>query len=391
MQTATVINYARISYIFTLLILFSCNNCVAENAANLLKNTWVEERGQIFGAKPDHDGPIGGSSGYKKIITQGDHHVKDLDGLLLALKRVKEGEVIFIDSRAEIDCTALVFTEKFQIKLPAGVTLASDRGHKGSEGAIIQSDNFATEPLINILGPNVRITGLRIIGPDPKPRLDHHQRSFNPQRGDRKAQSEYYYRLPTSAAIWTDQAALEVDNCELSGWSHAAIYLKKGNKHHVHHNYIHHNQRHGLGYGICLGAETGGLFASALIEYNIFDYNRHSIAGTGCPGESYEASNNVELGESLSHNFDMHGGVDRKDGTEIAGERILIHHNTFTNPKVRAIGIRGKPSDKAEIYNNWFAQDKPGPAVLLPWPAGPEKNIFFYKNAFGRNKPVIIE
>ena len=87
----------------------------------------------------------------------------------------------------------------------------------------------------------------------------------------------------------------------------------------------------------------------------------------------------------------MHGGSDRKDGTEIAGERILIHHNTFLNPKVRPIALRGKPSDKAEIYNNWFAQEKLGAEVLRPWPASPENNVFLYNNAFGRTKPAIFE
>lgn len=250
------------------------------------------------------------------------------------------------------------------------------------------SEHFATKPLINALGSGVRITGLRIIGPDPKPRLEHHRRAHNKQRGNRKAQSKYYCLFPNSAGIFTGNDSLEVDNCELSGWSHAAIYLTGGDKHHVHHNYIHHNQRKGLGYGVCLGY---GRNIATLIEYNLFNYNRHSIAGTGVPGNSYEARYNVELGNSLSHNFDMHGGADRKDGTDVAGEQIRIHHNTFMNPKVRPIAIRGKPSDKAEIYNNWFAQEKPGAEVLRPWPASPENNVFLYNNAFGRTNPVIFE
>jgi len=369
-------------------ICFTYSNSFGQTGGVSISDTWLEQSGQVFGASPDENGPIGGGAGYQKIVTQGDYHVKDLDGLLAALKSAKEGEVIFIDGHAEIDCTDLVFTEKFQIQIPAGVTLASDRGHKGSEGAIIRSDNFATMPLIKAIGPNIRISGLRIIGPDPKPRLEHHRRSFNSQRGDRKAQDQYYYLLPNSRGISTDFGFLEVDNCELSGWSHAAIFLQDGRNNHIHHNYIHHNQRNGLGYGVCLGR---GKIVSAFIEFNLFNFNRHSIAGTGAPGNSYEARNNVELGESLSHNFDMHGGGDRRDGTNIAGERILIHHNTFTNPKARPIAIRGKPTDKAEIYNNWFAQEAPGSMVLLPWPAGADKNVFLYNNAFGRNDPVIIE
>lgn len=349
-------------------------------------NTWIERNNQIYGAKPGANGPIGGGVGYKNMITKGNYTVKDIDSLLTALEKVKTGQVIFIEGNAEIDCTALTFTEKFQIKLPTGVTLASNRGYKGSAGAIIRSDNFATSPLINVLGENVHITGLRIIGPDPKPRLEHHKRAHIKLRGDRKEMSTYYYLLPFSRGISLATDSLEVDNCELSGWSHAAIFLQNGGKHHIHHNYIHHNQRHGLGYGICHGY---GKNISSLIEFNLFNYNRHSIAGTGAPGNSYEACNNIELGESLSHNFDMHGGKDRQDGTDIAGRRILIHHNTFTNPKVRAIAIRGIPEEKAEIYNNWFAQDKPGKDILIPWPAGKENKVFLFNNAFGREKPTI--
>lgn len=366
-------------------ILLSCTSSFSENS-NKSADTWVKKNAQIFGAKPDYNGPIGGGAGYKKIIIKGQHNVKDLDELLAALKSIKKGEIIFIDGRAEIDCTDVVFTEGFQIKIPAYVTLASDRGYNGSEGAIIRSENFATNPLINVLGPNVCITGLRIIGPDPKTRLEHHNRAYNPRRGDSKAQSGYYYLFPNSTGIITNYGSLEVDNCELSGWSHAAIYLRGGDRHHIHHNYIHHNQRNGLGYGVCLGY---GKNVSVLMEFNLFDYNRHSIAGTGALGNSYEARNNIELGYSLSHNFDMHGGKDRRDGTDIAGERILIHHNTFMNPKVRPIAIRGIPRGKAEIYNNWFAQEKPGLNVILPWPIGEKDRIRFFDNLFGKENPVV--
>jgi len=308
-----------------LLVVLACSDCLAGDASKP-DNTWFEKDGQVFGAKPGDLGPIGGGPGYKKIILKGDYRVKDVDGLVEALKDAKEGQVIFVDGDAELDVTDLVFTVKFFFLVPAGVTLASDRGHNGSKGAIIRSDHFGTSPLLKVLGPNVRITGLRIVGPDPKPRLEHHRRSFNKERGDREAQRRYYYLFPNSRGISTEHASLEVDNCELSGWSHAAIYLNGGGNHHIHHNYIHHNQRKGLGYGVCHG---NGNKVSSLIEYNLFDYNRHSIAGTGVPGSSYEARNNVELGASLSHNFDMHGGKDRRDGTDIAGTKILIHHNTF--------------------------------------------------------------
>ena len=308
-----------------------------------LGQTWIEFNGEICGAKPDACGPIGGGIGYAKSpLSDEVVRVSTLDALLDALKNAKRGDVIYVDSKAKIDCTVRVYIEKLVLEIPEGVTLASNRGEGNSEGGLIFSDTFATRPLIHVTGPDVRITGLRIGGPNPKPCLEHHRRSFAEKRGH-----EYYYKFPTSDGIVTDHPSLEVDNCELGGWSHAAIYLRLGDKHHIHHNFIHHNQYNGLGYGVSHNK------AFSLIEYNLFNYNRHSIAGTGAPGSGYEARHNVEIKHSLSHCFDMHGGRDRKDGSNIAGTWLKIHHNTFRCPKT-AIVIRGEPEEKAEVYNNWF-------------------------------------
>jgi hypothetical protein len=65
------------------------------------------------------------------------------------------------------------------------------------------------------------------------------------------------------------------------------------------------------------------------------------------------ARHNVELGVSLSHCFDMHGGRDRKDGTDIAGTSIEIYNNTFRAPQTPVV-IRGVPQEKCEVHHNWF-------------------------------------
>ena len=309
-----------------------------------LGQTWTEIDGQICGAKPDERGPIGGGEGYKNLIPPPAEAVATLDELLAALENASSGDVVYVDGDAEIDCSARVYIEALVIEIPEGVTLASNRGQGDSRGGMIFSDTFKTRPLIRAMGSDVRITGLRIRGPNPRRHLEHHRRSFAEGRG-----SEYYYKFPTSDGIVTEHPGLEVDNCEIGGWSHGAIYLQAGDKHHIHHNFIHHNQYNGLGYGVCHNK------AFSLIEYNLFNYNRHSIAGTGRPESGYEARYNVEIGESLSHCFDMHGGRDRKDETDIAGTWLKIHHNTFRSPS-RAIVIRGVPQEKAEIYNNWFYQ-----------------------------------
>jgi hypothetical protein len=322
--------------------------------------TWVEIDGAVYGAKPDERGPIGGGAGYKNVVTKGDYVVKDIDGLLAALAKAKVGQVVFIPSERTIDLTARIYIEELVLEVPEGVTLAGDRGHNGSEGAQLTSDALKTPVMIRAIGPNVRITGLRLRGPNPKRYLDHYRRAFTRDKKrkgrylyhegkDPRGGHWYYYKFPKSVGIETEHAGLEVDNCEISGWSHCGIRLNKGDGHKVHHNTIHHCQYQGLGYGVCHNT------ASSVIEHNLFNYNRHSIAGTGRPGCGYVARHNVELGVSLSHCFDMHGGRDRGDGTNIAGTSIEIHHNTFRAPQTPVV-IRGVPQEKCVVHHNWFVR-----------------------------------
>ena len=306
--------------------------------------TWVEIDNTVYGARPDTLGPIGGGNGYVNIITDGDYIVEDLSGLLNALAKAKSGEVIFIPGEIEIDMTVRIYIEKLVLTVPAGVTLAGDRGYNGSRGALLSSDALDTPVMIRAAGPDVRITGLRIQGPNPKRDLDHHLRSFSAGRSDGH---EYYYKFPVSGGIETSYPRLEVDNCEISAFSHAAINLVNGEEEHIHHNFIHHCQYAGLGYGVCLDT------ASVLIEFNIFDWNRHSIAGTGRPGCSYVARNNIQGETSLEHCFDMHGGVDRGESTNVAGTVIEICNNTFLSQKIPVV-IRGAPQEESVIHNNWF-------------------------------------
>lgn len=309
------------------------------------KRTWLDINKITYGARPDKSGPIGGEKGYNRIITRGDYTVDNLEALLDALSQVKAGQVIFIPSNAEIDMTTRIYIEKIALNIPAGVTLASDRGHDGSKGGMLTSDSLDTPAMIKIMGPGARITGLRLQGPNPKRYLDHHKRAF----GKGGEGHKYYYKFPLAKGIITTFPKLEVDNCEISAFSSAGISLQQGTGHHIHHNFIHKCQYNGLGYGVSHDV------ASSVIEFNIFNENRHSIAGTGRPGCGYVARNNVHEEISLSHCFDMHGGRDRKDGTQIAGTTIEIYNNTFYPPE-RAVVIRGVPQDKCDIHHNWFVK-----------------------------------
>jgi hypothetical protein len=308
--------------------------------------TWMQIGDVVYGARPDTRGPIGGGSGYTGVVTGGDYTVENIDALIDALSKARGGEVVFITGETVLDLTSRIYIEGLVLGIPGGVTLASDRGNGDSQGALLTSDALKTPVMIRALGSGARITGLRIQGPNPKRYLEHHRRAFREGKG-----RSYYYEFPTSDGIQASFDSLEVDNCEISGFAHSGIFLREGEGHRIHHNFIHHCQYNGLGYGISHDR------ASSLIEYNHFDWNRHSIAGTGRPGCSYVARHNVELGTSLSHCFDMHGGSDRDDGTDIAGTSILIYNNTF-RAKERAVVIRGIPEEKCEVYQNWFPVHK---------------------------------
>ena len=334
--------------------------------------SFVELGGERFGAEADELGPIGGGAGYVGGLATGDHVVRTIDELLGALARAVPGEVVFVPGDVELDLTARVRADALVLELPGGVTLASDRGRGGSLGALLFSDELLTRPLLRVMGSDARISGLRLRGPDPERRLDHHRRAFAEGRG-----SDYYYSLPTSDGIECAYERLRVDGCELAGWSHAAIFLRAGEGHRVDHNFIHHNQRQGLGYGVCLDV------ARSTIEHNLFDWNRHSIAGTGRPGSGYIARHNIERGVSLSHCFDMHGGRDRGDGTNIAGDSLLVERNLFLAPQT-ALKVRGEPEQEARFQGNWCVHASPRAAVRA------EARTSLGANAYGLAAPGVV-
>jgi len=327
---------------------------------NKLNTRCVEE---TFGAESNPTGdPIGGGGGYRRIVAPGAARVTTKAELLNALANASAGSTVYVDDSAEIDLSGCQ-----NVLIPSGVTLAGGRGRNGSAGALIFSTQLETFPLFKANGPTVRLTGLRLRGPDPERRTEQMSELY--QQGQ-------YYSIPNSRGIQTTHPGLEVDNCELSGWSHAAVFLMPGaTGANVHHNDIHHNQRWGLGYGVCLDT------ADALIEANTFAFCRHAIAGTGRPGTSYEARYNVVAPEDGDgHSFDMHGGADRGDGTNIAGDWIKIHHNTFQATSVWAVVIRGVPTQLADIHHNWFLHSDPARTVLQSNATG---NMEVHDNRYG--------
>ena len=322
----------------------------------------VEDRSEEgFGAEVNPTGDaIGGGKGYRRVVDHSDYIVKTLEELRAALKEAKAGQVVYVNDNVEINVT-----DEEKIVIPGGVTLAGGRGRGGSKGALLYSNELATSPMLLAGGEKVRVTGLRLRGPDQERRTEQMRKLYKEGK---------YYSIPNSDGIISSYPGLEVDNCELWGWSHAAVFLKRGAlKAHIHHNNIHHNQRSGLGYGVCLDQ------ADAFIEANLFDWCRHHIAGTGRPGTSYEARYNLVLENANGHSFDMHGGRDRKDGTDVAGDTIKIHHNTFKATSVPAFVIRGRPQQSAAIHHNWFLHSGPDKAIRQTNATG---NMNVHQNQF---------
>jgi len=303
---------------------------------------------ETFGAESNPTGnPLGGGPGYNSIISPTDPRVKyvvsNKDQLLNALKSVKSGEVIFVKGDADIDLTGT-----WGHVIPAGVTLASDRGSGGSAGGRIfryrtsppnKDNGFSKIPMLVAGGDNVRITGLRLEGPDKIQDENHEAAGIDIK----------------SAIEAENRTGFEVDNCEIWGWSYAGISLTNGKNSpavaYIHHNYMHHCQERGYGYGIVIGGGT------ALIEANLFDYTRHAITGVGIPMEGYEARYNIHLGHGTaigSHHFDVHAYPTDGQSSSIAGNLYKIHHNTFETTEVECIGIRATPTTGMYIDHNIF-------------------------------------
>ena len=260
--------------------------------------------------------PIGGWDKYyaQRIITEKESEsttykkASNLTELKSKLRSATAGDTIFVVGTADI-----LVTERLAI--PSGVTLASNRGQAISNvsgahvsdgfalGALLRIDDLAigSPSLLVVEGDNVRITGLRLRGP---------QREVHPwdEGNDRvgimnasfgKAPKNKMLEIPSEG-----YENLEVDNCELFQWPQSAIYVGHGGSACIRNNYIHHNQRWKSGYGVGLQGE-----AKVSIEENLFAFNRHCVAGTGYPSQEYTARHNVVLAGN-NPPFDMHGLIE---------------------------------------------------------------------------------
>ena len=289
-----------------------------------------------FSSAIPNNGPVGGGSGYANIVTSGDYTVSNEAQLASYMvgggNPASSGEVVFVDSDIEITTTPSTNTPLYTI--PTGVTLASDRGNGASNGAKISAPNLtAGAHIFTPQGTGCRVTGLILEGDDSEVNT----------AATRGVETPFY---------------IEIDNCEMRYFGHDAVHCDAGCPSvHVHHNYIHNNDLSaGLQYGVNLADDDHS--GIKLIEWNIFDAQRHAINASGEKGQSYIARYNLDLGNHTDHVFDCHGGDDRSDGTDIAGSIIEVYGNEFRTTAHEAFVLRGIPVVHFKAYNNKFAQTR---------------------------------
>jgi len=246
---------------------------------------------------------------------------------------------------------------------------ACARGPRSFGPRIFVTDHREGKPLFDIEGDNVRVSGFRLEGPTP-----------DIGSGENTERGIVISPLPDTQPIHS----IEISNMEISRWSGAGVHVKDNAQSaergrlfntnpaavHIKNNYFHHN-RHDNSWGYGVDVADG---AYALIEQNVFDENRHAIAGKSRNDDAldysgYTARENLILPGggvhcgplfcSHTHQIDMHGDQNRwysgsnwNCGT--AGETMLIERNTILYTNGLAIKIRGNPADKAVADGNVF-------------------------------------
>ena len=263
---------------------------------------------------------------------------------------------------------------------------ACARGPRRLGPRIFVTDKRGRKSLFVIRGDNVLVSGFRLEGP-----------TTDIAQGDVKEKG-----ITISPSAGADPIRnIEVSNMEIFHWSGVGVQVydnvelaERGRLFNtnvgavrIRDSYFHHN-RHGAGEGYGVNVAAG---AYALIEHNVFDENRHAIAGGSRHKDAldysgYTARENLILAGGgkhcvdnralaltglhcwQTHQIDMHGDGNRWYGSHnwqcgTAGETLIIERNTILYTSGTAIKIRGNPADKAVVDGNVFKHSARGDAI----------------------------
>lgn len=272
------------------------------------------------------------------------------------------------------------------IPIRSNVQLIGERGFLHSRPTLYTDDLSIKHSVFAVVGNDVVIRGVHFDGPQPG--ANHRKR---PPYVSAIAVVE-------NAEARTGRRILIADN-EFDEWSNAGVnpigfhgnvprkdfepgwaYLRPSDAGlvRIEGNYMHHNARDGGGYGVSV---SGGAYAH--IEGNVFDYNRHAVAGSGRAHSGYVARFNYVLqGGYMQHannapdyynqHFDVHGEEPSGYGG-YAGVRFEIDHNTFRGEQTYyyrtksrpAFMLRGRPIEGAFFRGNVAVHDDVDEAVSL--------------------------
>jgi hypothetical protein len=318
--------------------------------------------------------PIGGGSGYSSIITAGQatHTITNTDTYSTAKTLIEarsSGDIVWINN--DVMLSANGFNGTSVIYVPAGVTIASDRGQSASPGGgFVRTDgrigNFRS--MLTVAGANVRITGVRFDGP-----MGTYDNSIpNPSSADASV-----------GVIILGYDNVEIDNCEFYDFGNAGIsvnYTTLGDpvsalyEPVIHHNYFHDNTEKWVGYGINIGR------GSVIAHNNLFERNGHDITSVG--QSSLSARPNIEnycnshLGPNFKWPIDMHASGEGGDQTValVGPGSMFMHHNDiqednsfdpFGSSYTNVMRIRGIPSGQVIVEDNVFTLNGPPDNIYL--------------------------
>jgi len=320
--------------------------------------------------------------------TTGFVHVSQAQELVGALGQAAEhpGMVIEVEQDVSIDL------EDFQtLEIPAATTLRGSR-----RGTLLGPELRTVCPfppeyaMLEVAGNDVRITGLRLHGPD---------RSTSEDVCDAKGIS---VRDDFFSGVF-------IDHNDISDWTVAGVWVVENanpdtcpafdafRPHTVRvvRNFIHHNERQENGYGVV--ANQG---ADPLIEGNTFASNRHAIKGGAERGTGYLATYNLVLADVpwqhdpvtghiplwQSQDFDVHGSGSNGFGGH-AGQYFKIAWNTFLGDH-QNFDLRGEPCQMVEFQNNISLESVDDAIGCTSCGAGIEKLKVNATNSFKSANPT---
>ncbi|WP_405060201.1 FG-GAP-like repeat-containing protein [Kribbella sp. NBC_01505] len=239
-----------------------------------------------------------------------------------------------------------------RIDIAAGVRIFGGRTstNPGARLYVRDANLWDRTSFLVVAGDNVRISGVRIDG------------------GNMGIVS---VDTDASAGIRiASKVNIEVDNSEIYGWYGMGVWvvgdtgrvnIDNATAVRVHDNFIHHNRRYrSEGYGVAVGSG-----AYAVIENNVFDYNRHAIEAGHQEGTGYLAYRNLVLTEGGqnspvgldTHMLDVHGSEScggKQAWCGRAGEYFDYRYNTIYYNDSNSITVRGRPTIRADVTQNVF-------------------------------------